>query len=149
MGGRVFRILLSSQHGEGGSQLEDISRAMSYLGPKKRRCQKGHLIAIENIVVENRKGHPKIHCRICRRKCVRIQHARVQLVFTRSSRPEIASNTSKATIFLYRSQIDKEFRRAKILQAVEQDGEGDAVPETRDLAGFGKARENRNQKGVT
>ena len=36
--------------------------------PPVRVCPNGHLMTPENIVTENRKGHPKIRCRICRRK---------------------------------------------------------------------------------
>ena len=46
------------------------------IGPDIRRCPQGHPLTPDNIVVEKRKGHPKIRCRICRRKSWRKNSAR-------------------------------------------------------------------------
>ena len=41
-----------------------------------RLCSKGHLMAPDNIVVEHRKGHPKVRCRRCRQASWRKNSAR-------------------------------------------------------------------------
>ncbi len=47
-----------------------------FIDPDVRRCPLGHPLTPGNIVVENRKGHPKIRCRICRRASWRKNSAR-------------------------------------------------------------------------
>jgi hypothetical protein len=59
------------------SAAEWLTIILKQLGPNGKTCPKGHLITLEsNIVIEHRKGRPKVRCRICRKESWRKNSAR-------------------------------------------------------------------------
>lgn len=93
------------------SQLGVISRVMSYLGPDGRRCTSGHLMTIDTIVDENRKGYPRFAAASAGASPVAgTQHAGVPSDFTRSSLLRVTSNSPLSMASFHLSQIGKERR---------------------------------------